>query len=83
MEGRSHPGAASCSLTLSEQELMRYRIMAAGAADNEAAEWLAAGVVPGGAAIGHVLYRAVVQMCRSVLTRVSWLSKGGVLVAAR
>ena len=47
MEGRSHPGAASYSLTLSEQELVRYRIMAAGAADNEAAEWLVAGVVPG------------------------------------
>jgi SAM-dependent methyltransferase len=47
MDGNSHPGAASYSLTLSEQELVRYRIMAAGAADNEAAEWLAAGVVPG------------------------------------
>jgi SAM-dependent methyltransferase len=47
MEGRSHPGPASYSLTLSEQELVRYRIMAAGAADNKAAEWLAAGVVPG------------------------------------
>ena len=47
MEGRSHAGAASYSLTLSEQELVRYRMMAASAADNEAAEWLAAGIVPG------------------------------------
>jgi ubiquinone/menaquinone biosynthesis C-methylase UbiE len=34
-------------LALSEQELLRYRMMAAIAADNEAAEWAAAGIVPG------------------------------------
>ena len=47
MEGRNHAGTASYSLTLSEQELLRYRMMAASAADNEAAEWSAAGIVPG------------------------------------
>ena len=41
------PGTASYSLQLSEQELMRYRMMAASAADNEAAEWSAAGILPG------------------------------------
>lgn len=41
------PGAARYSLRLTEQELSRYRLMAAGAADNEAAEWSAAGIVPG------------------------------------
>lgn len=47
MNGRDHPETASYSLRLSEQELLRYRMMAASAADNEAAEWLAAGIVPG------------------------------------
>jgi SAM-dependent methyltransferase len=48
MDGRDHPaGAASYSLKLSEQELRRYRMMAANAADNEAAEWSAAGILPG------------------------------------
>ena len=41
------PGTASYSLKLGEQELKRYRMMAANAADNEAAEWSAAGIVPG------------------------------------
>ena len=41
------PGTASYSLKLSEQELVRYRTMAASAADNEAAEWSAAGILPG------------------------------------
>ena len=40
-------GTGSYSLELSEQELLRYRMMAASAADNEAAEWSAAGIVPG------------------------------------
>src|SRR5215472_4350993 len=48
MEDRNHsPGVASYSLKLSEQELTRYRMMAASAADNEAAEWSAAGIAPG------------------------------------
>src|SRR6201987_4197674 len=47
MEGRRDAGAAGYSLALSEQELLRYRMMAAIAADNEAAEWAAAGIVPG------------------------------------
>ncbi len=41
------PGTASYSLKLSERERMRYRVMAANAADNEAAEWPAAGIAPG------------------------------------
>jgi SAM-dependent methyltransferase len=40
-------GTAAYSLALSEQELRRYRMMAAGAADNEAAEWSLAGIVLG------------------------------------
>jgi len=48
MEDRNYsPGVASYSLKLSEQELTRYRMMAASAADNEAAEWSAAGIAPG------------------------------------
>jgi SAM-dependent methyltransferase len=48
MDGNDQPpGTASYSLVLSEQELRRYQIMAAGAADNEAAEWSAAGIAPG------------------------------------
>lgn len=48
MDGNDQPpGTASYSLALSDQELRRYRMMAAGAADNEAAEWSAAGLVPG------------------------------------
>jgi SAM-dependent methyltransferase len=46
MEGR-RVGAAGYSLALSEQELLRYRMMAAIAADNEATEWAAAGIGPG------------------------------------
>jgi SAM-dependent methyltransferase len=38
---------ASYGLMLSEQELMRYRMMAKGAAENEAAEWSAAGILKG------------------------------------
>lgn len=45
--GNGLPGTASYSLELSDQELSRYRTMAAHAADNEAAEWRAAGIVPG------------------------------------
>jgi SAM-dependent methyltransferase len=41
------PGTASYSLKLSERELTRYRSMAASAADDEAAEWSAAGILPG------------------------------------
>ncbi len=41
------PGTASYSLKLSERERMRYRVMAANAADNEAAECPAAGIAPG------------------------------------
>ena len=49
MNGYNQPaGTASYSLKLSEQELMRYRMMAASAGDNEAAEWSAAGILPGG-----------------------------------
>jgi SAM-dependent methyltransferase len=40
-------GTAGYSLQLSDQERMRYRMMAASAADNEAAEWSAAGIGPG------------------------------------
>jgi len=48
MDGRPpSPGPARYSLKLSEQELLRYRLMAASAADHEAAEWLAAGIAPG------------------------------------
>ena len=48
MDGHNQfPGTASYSLKLSEQELTRYRMMAASAADNEAAEWSTAGIVPG------------------------------------
>src|SRR6516165_4116433 len=48
MDDRSPPpGPASYSLKLSEQELLCYRLMAASAADHEAAEWLAAGIAPG------------------------------------
>src|SRR5215469_6366687 len=48
MEDRNYsPGVASYSLKLSEQELTRYRMMAASAADNETAEWSAAGIAPG------------------------------------
>ncbi|HLK01699.1 MAG TPA: methyltransferase domain-containing protein [Streptosporangiaceae bacterium] len=47
MEDHSHAGSAAYSLALSEQELARYRMMAASAADGESAEWLAAGIVPG------------------------------------
>jgi SAM-dependent methyltransferase len=48
MDGRDQSqGTASYSLKLSEQELLRYRMMAAGAADNEAAEWTVAGILPG------------------------------------
>jgi SAM-dependent methyltransferase len=39
--------AASYSLTLSEQERMRYRMMARGAEENEAAEWSLAGIREG------------------------------------
>jgi ubiquinone/menaquinone biosynthesis C-methylase UbiE len=39
--------AASYSLTLSEQERMRYRMMARGAEENEAAEWSSAGIREG------------------------------------
>ena len=46
MDGRP-AGAAGYSLKLSEVELARYRFMAASAADNEAAEWAAAGIAPG------------------------------------
>jgi hypothetical protein len=35
---------ASYSLMLSEQERTRYRMMAKGAAENEAAEWSSAGI---------------------------------------
>jgi SAM-dependent methyltransferase len=41
------PGPASYSLKLSDQELLRFHLMAASAADHEAAEWSAAGIVPG------------------------------------
>src|SRR5580692_3898721 len=45
MDRQDHaPGQARYSLQLSEPELARYRMMAAGAADHEAAEWSAAGV---------------------------------------
>ena len=37
----------SYSLELSDQERARYRMMAAGAADNEQLEWEAAGIKPG------------------------------------
>ena len=48
MDGNNQsPGTASYSLKLNEQELLRYRLMAASAAGNEAAEWSAAGIVPG------------------------------------
>jgi 2-polyprenyl-3-methyl-5-hydroxy-6-metoxy-1,4-benzoquinol methylase len=48
MGEQSQPTAsASYSLTFSEQERARYRMMAKGAAENEAAEWTAAGVLPG------------------------------------
>jgi SAM-dependent methyltransferase len=47
MEGRRDAGAAGYSLALSEQELLRYRMMAAIAADHEATEWAAAGIGPG------------------------------------
>jgi SAM-dependent methyltransferase len=48
MDDRSAPpGPASYSLKLSDQELLRYHLMAASAADHEAAEWSAAGIVPG------------------------------------
>jgi|HubBroStandDraft_6_1064221.scaffolds.fasta_scaffold294992_2 SAM-dependent methyltransferase len=48
MGEQSQPTAStSYSLTLSEQERARYRMMAKGAAENEAAEWTAAGVLPG------------------------------------
>jgi len=48
MDGHNQfPGTASYSLKLSEQELTRYRMMAASAADNEAAEWSTAGILPG------------------------------------
>lgn len=40
-------GNVGYSLKLSEQELLRYRAMAAIAADHEAAEWSAAGIAPG------------------------------------
>jgi SAM-dependent methyltransferase len=39
--------AASYSLMLSEEERMRYRMMAKGAAENEAAEWSTAGILEG------------------------------------
>ena len=39
--------AVSYSLALSDQERARYRMMAAIAAENEAAEWLGAGIGPG------------------------------------
>ena len=41
------PGQARYSLQLSEPEVARYRMMAASAADHEAAEWSAAGVRSG------------------------------------
>src|SRR5215471_9532667 len=48
MDDRSPPpGPTSYSLKLSDQELLRYHLMAASAADHEAAEWSAAGIVPG------------------------------------
>ncbi|HEV2259901.1 MAG TPA: methyltransferase domain-containing protein [Streptosporangiaceae bacterium] len=48
MNGQTRtPGNSSYSLRLSEQELARYRLMAASAADHEAAEWSAAGIRPG------------------------------------
>jgi SAM-dependent methyltransferase len=53
MEDRGHAGTGGYSLTLSEQELQRYRLMAASAADNEAAEWSAAGIAAG-ARVGDV-----------------------------
>lgn len=43
-DGQS-PASADYSLALSDQERARYRMMAAGAAENETAEWTAAGVV--------------------------------------
>lgn len=45
--GSQTSGTVGYSLELSELELLRYTMMAASAADNEAAEWAAAGVVPG------------------------------------
>lgn len=45
--GSQHQGTSQYSLALSEQEVQRYRMMAASAADHEAAEWSSAGVVPG------------------------------------
>ena len=48
MEGQTRiPGNSGYSLRLSEPELARYRLMAASAADHEAAEWSAAGVRQG------------------------------------
>jgi 2-polyprenyl-3-methyl-5-hydroxy-6-metoxy-1,4-benzoquinol methylase len=49
VENRESIGTASYSLALSEQERTRYRIMAAAAAENEASEWLAAGILEGAA----------------------------------
>jgi SAM-dependent methyltransferase len=46
-EEKGRWNTASYSLVLSEQERARYRMMAANAADNEATEWSAAGIVPG------------------------------------
>ena len=48
MDGQTRaPGNPGYSLQLSEPELARYRMMAASAADHEAAEWSAAGIRPG------------------------------------
>lgn len=47
MDGQTRiPGNSAYSLQLSGPELARYRMMAAGAADHEAAEWSAAGIGP-------------------------------------
>lgn len=46
-ESQKPAATASYGLRLSEQELMRYRLMAKGAAENEAAEWSAAGISRG------------------------------------
>ena len=45
--GNQQQGTSQYSLALSEQEVQRYRMMAASAADHEAAEWSSAGIMPG------------------------------------
>jgi SAM-dependent methyltransferase len=47
MSEQSPDARAGYSLALSDQERSRYRLMAAGAAANEAAEWTAAGIADG------------------------------------